>query len=163
LGPETTSVELFGVLAAVGIAFGLGVYVTTRRDRNRVPDTNPVRTDGGTEDGIEMVVAMIRPERLPAVKQALQDVGAPAMTVTTVSGRGAEQPDTNQWRGEEYTVDLHQKMKIECVVADVSTERVIDAIETNAHTGTPGDGKIFVVPVTQAVAIPTGVRGTDAV
>jgi nitrogen regulatory protein PII len=116
-----------------------------------------------TDSDIEMVVAMIRPEKLGDVKQALAEVGAPSMTVTNVSGRGSQPAKTGQWRGEEYTVDLHQKSKIECVVADVPAEDVVDAIADAANTGEKGDGKIFVLPVSDAVQIRTGETGTEAV
>ena len=116
-----------------------------------------------TDDDIEMVVAVIRPEKLGAVKRALAEVGAPHLTVTNVSGRGTQAAKTGQWRGEEYTVDLHQKTKVECVVADVPAEEVVEAVAEAAATGEPGDGKIFVVPVSDARQIRTGASGTDAV
>jgi len=116
-----------------------------------------------TESEIEMVIAYVRPDKLGDIKQALAETGAPSLTVTNVSGRGSQPAKTGQWRGEEYVVDLHQKVKIECVVADVPSDDVIDAIEEAAHTGEPGDGKIFVTPVHEAVQIRTGERGPDAV
>jgi nitrogen regulatory protein P-II 1 len=112
---------------------------------------------------VEMVVAVIRPDRLGPVKQALAEVGAPSLTVTQVSGRGSQPAETGQWRGEEYVIDLHQKVKIECVVADVPTDDVVEAVREAAHTGEKGDGKIFVLPVTEAVQIRTGESGPDAV
>jgi nitrogen regulatory protein PII len=116
-----------------------------------------------TDGEIQMVVAYIRPDKLSDVKQGLAEVGAPSLTVTNVSGRGSQPSKTGQWRGEEYVVDLHQKVKVECVVADVPAGDVVDAIEESAHTGEPGDGKIFVTPVEEAVQIRTGKRGPDAV
>jgi Amt family ammonium transporter len=121
-----------------------------------------VRTDGG-ESPIKMVTAVVRPERLGDVKTALVEIGAPSLTVTNVSGRGSQPSKKGQWRGEEYTVDLHQKVKIECVVADVPAEDVVDAIQEAAHTGEPGDGKVFIMPVDGAVQIRTGKEGTEAV
>jgi nitrogen regulatory protein P-II 1 len=112
---------------------------------------------------IEMVVAYIRPDKLADVKEGLAEVGAPSLTVVNVSGRGSQPAATGQWRGEEYVVDLHQKVKIECVVADVSSEDVVDAIAEAAHTGEPGDGKVFVLPVESARQIRTGDSGPDAV
>ena len=116
-----------------------------------------------TESEIEMIVAMIRPEKLGDVKKALAEVGAPSLTVTNVSGRGSQPAKKGQWRGEEYTVDLHQKVKVECVVAEIPSEDVIEAISEAANTGEKGDGKIFVLPVSDAVQIRTGKRGTEAV
>ncbi len=118
-------------------------------------------TDGDTE--LELVMAMIRQEKLGDVKKALVEAGAPHMTVTNVSGRGSQPAKTSRWRGEEYSIDLHQKAKVECVVADVPADDVVEAIQEAAHTGEPGDGKIFVLPVTDAVQVRTGDSGADAV
>ncbi len=129
-------------------------------------DGGELRTDGGSspsESGIELVTAIVRPDRLGAIKQSLAEVGAPSLTVTNVSGRGSQPAKKGQWRGEEYTVDLHQKVKIECVVADVPTDEVVDAIREAANTGEPGDGKIFVLPVSDACQVRTGDSGTEAV
>ncbi|MFC6769397.1 ammonium transporter [Natrinema soli] len=124
-----------------------------------------IRADGGEpNDGqIKMVMAIVRPDRLGAIKQSLAEAGAPSLTVTNVSGRGSQPAKKGQWRGEEYTVDLHQKVKIECVVADIPAQEVVDAIRDGAETGEPGDGKIFVMPVEGATQIRTGKTGRDAV
>ncbi|WP_049924132.1 ammonium transporter [Halopiger djelfimassiliensis] len=129
------------------------------------PATEVLRADGGdsTDGDLEMVTAIVRPDRLGAIKTALADVGAPSLTVTNVSGRGSQPAKKGQWRGEEYTVDLHQKVKIECVVADVPAADVVDAIAEAANTGEPGDGKIFVLPVEDAYQVRTGKTGRDAV
>ncbi len=129
------------------------------------PNSEELRSDGGKpNDGeIKMVTAIVRPDRLGAIKQSLAESGAPSLTVTNVSGRGSQPAKKGQWRGEEYTVDLHQKVKIECVVADIPAETVVDAICEGANTGEPGDGKVFVTPVERAVQIRTGKTGTDAV
>jgi len=126
-------------------------------------ETHDLRTDGGDGSGIEMVTAIIRPDKLGEVKQSLAEAEAPSLTVTNVSGRGSQPAKKGQWRGEEYTVDLHQKVKIECVVADIPTEDVVEAIADAANTGEPGDGKIFVMPIEDALQIRTGKRGTEAV
>jgi Nitrogen regulatory protein PII len=97
------------------------------------------------------------------VKKALAEVGAPSLTVTNVSGRGSQPAKKGSWRGEEYTVDLHQKVKIECIVADVSADETAEAIKEAANTGEPGDGKIFTLDVEDATQIRTGKEGTDAV
>ncbi len=124
-----------------------------------------IRTDGGEpNDGeIKMVTAIVRPDRLGQIKTALAEVGAPSLTVTNVSGRGSQPAKKGQWRGEEYTVDLHQKVKIECVVADIPAQDVVEAIREGAETGEPGDGKIFVMPVESAMQVRTGKTGRDAV
>ncbi len=76
-----------------------------------------------------------------------------------MSGRGSQPAKLGQWRGEEYVVDLHQKVKVECVVADIPADDVIEAIREAANTGEPGDGKIFVVPVGETCQVRTGNRG----
>jgi nitrogen regulatory protein PII len=116
-----------------------------------------------TDSEIELVMAFIRPDKLGDVKKALVEIGAPSITVTDVSGRGSQPSKKGQWRGEEYTVDLHQKAKVECVVADVPAEDVVDAITEAAQTGEKGDGKVFVLPVESARQIRTGKSGTEAV
>ena len=115
------------------------------------------------ESEIKMVMAMIRPDKLGDVKQALAEVGAPSLTVTNVSGRGSQPAKKGQWRGEEYVVDLHQKVKIETVVSDIPADDVVDAIAEGAHTGEKGDGKIFVLPVEGARQVRTGKSGPEAV
>ncbi len=124
-----------------------------------------IRTDGGepTDGGLTLVTAVIRPDRLGEVKKSLAEAGAPSLTVTNVSGRGSQPAKKGQWRGEEYTVDLHQKVKIECVVADIPVDDVVTAIADGAHTGEPGDGKIFVSSVDDAYQIRTAKSGPDAV
>ena len=112
---------------------------------------------------IKLVTAIFRPSQLEEVKTALAEVGASSLTVSNVRGRGSQPAKKGQWRGEEYTVDLHQKTKVECVVSDVPAEEVVDALAEAAKTGEPGDGKIFVVPVSDARQIRTGASGTDAV
>lgn len=112
---------------------------------------------------IKLVFAYIRPDLLGDVKKSLSEAGAASLTVTNVSGRGSQPAKKNQWRGDEYSVDLHQKVKIECVVSDIPADDVVEAIQDAAHTGEPGDGKIFVMDVEDAVQIRTGKQGPEAV
>ena len=128
-------------------------------------DGGIIRADGGepNDGGIKLVTAFIRPDKLSAVKTGLAEIGAPSLTVTNVSGRGSQPAKKGQWRGEEYTVDLHQKVKIECVVADIPAEDVAEAISDAASTGEKGDGKVFVLPVENAYQIRTGEVGRSAV
>ncbi|MFC7156446.1 ammonium transporter [Halomarina halobia] len=135
-------------------------------DEPVVADGGRIRTDGGSlpnEGGIKLVMAYIRPDKLADVKRALAEAGAPSLSVTNVSGRGSQPARTSQWRGEEYVVDLHQKVKVECVVAEIPAETVVEAIRDAARTGEPGDGKVFVLPVEDAYQIRTGETGVDAV
>jgi len=149
---------------------GVDTYPEFGRDRvatdgsGMSADDYEIRTDGGeSEAELKMITSVIRPEKLGAVKQALAEVGAPSLTVTNVSGRGSQPAKKGSWRGEEYTVDLHQKVKIECVVADIPAADVAEAIRDAANTGEPGDGKIFIMDVENAVQVRTGNDGTEAV
>ena len=126
-------------------------------------ERDAVRTDGAGASELEMVIAMIRPERLEPVKKELAAVGAPHLTVTRVRGRGDQPAKVGQWRGEEYSVDLLEKVKLECVVAEIPADEVVEAIREGAHTGEAGDGRVFVVPVDDACQIRTGRRGPEAV
>ncbi len=112
---------------------------------------------------IKLVMAYIRPDKLSDVKQGLAEVGAPSLTVTNVSGRGSQPAKTGQWRGEEYSVDLHQKVKVECVVADIPADEVAEAICEAGKTDEKGDGKVFILPVDEAYQIRTGKTGPEAV
>ncbi len=133
-------------------------------DANR-SSSDRLLSDGGqpNDGGIKLVMAFIRPDKLSDVKKGLAEIGAPSLTVTNVSGRGSQPAKTGQWRGEEYSVDLHQKVKIECVVADIPAEDVAEAISETGSTGEPGDGKVFILPVENAYQIRTGEVGRDAV
>ncbi|CCQ38029.1 transport protein (probable substrate ammonium) [Natronomonas moolapensis 8.8.11] len=129
-------------------------------------ETGRLLPDGGEpvdDSEIKMVMGFIRPDKLSDVKQGLAEIGAPSLTVTNVSGRGSQPAKTGQWRGEEYSVDLHQKVKIECVVNDIPAADVAEAISDAAKTGEPGDGKVFILPVEEAYQIRTGEVGPDAV
>ncbi|SFL41474.1 nitrogen regulatory protein P-II family [Halogranum rubrum] len=120
-------------------------------------------SDEPNDGGIKLVMAVVRPDKLADVKQGLAEIGAPSLTVTNVSGRGSQPAKKGQWRGEEYTVDLHQKVKIECIVGDIPADDVVEAIREAAYTGEPGDGKIFVIDVEDAMQVRTGSSGPEAV
>jgi Amt family ammonium transporter len=128
-------------------------------------DSESPRADGGAEPGsqIKMVTAVVRPDKLGDIKQALAEINAPSLTVTNVSGRGSQPAKKGQWRGEEFTVDLHQKVKVEVVVADIPADEVAEAIADAAETGEPGDGKVFIMPVEDALQVRTGATGPEAV
>ena len=123
------------------------------------------RADGGEEAGseIKMVTAVVRPDKLGDIKQALAEIQAPSLTVTNVSGRGSQPAKKGQWRGEEFTVDLHQKVKVDVVVADIPADEVAEAIADAAKTGEAGDGKVFILPVEDALQVRTGATGPEAV
>jgi len=110
-----------------------------------------------------LVEALIRPQKLEAVRKALADIGVKGLTITEVRGSGRQRGFTQQYRGVEYTVSLIQKIKIEAVVLENEARVVARAIAEAARTGEIGDGKIFLIPVGDAVRIRTGEEGRDAV
>ncbi len=110
-----------------------------------------------------LVEALIRPQKLDDVKTALNDIGVSGMTVTEVRGSGKQKGFTQHYRGAEYTVNLIQKIKLEVVVTDDEAHGVAVAIVKAAQTGEIGDGKIFLIPVAEAIRIRTGEEGDVAV
>jgi nitrogen regulatory protein P-II 1 len=113
---------------------------------------------------VKKIEAIIRPEKLNEVKQSLDDLGIHGMNFQQVTGRGAQRGVVHQGRGgEAVTIDLLPKVKLEVVVSDLAVERVIDAIIHSARTGNIGDGKIFVIPIEEAIRVRTGERGEVAV
>jgi len=112
---------------------------------------------------MKKIEAIIRQERLEAVKKALEENSYFGMTVGEVSGRGRQKGIPLQWRVGEYRVDLLPKLKIELVVLDEDVPTAIDAIIRNARTGEIGDGKIFVLPVESVVRVRTGDRNENAI
>ena len=112
---------------------------------------------------MKLIIAVIKPFKLEEVKEALAKVGVEGMTVTEVKGFGRQKGHTEIYRGSEYTVDFLPKVKIEIVVADDVKDKTVDAIAKAAKTGKIGDGKVFVVPIEEAVRIRTDERGDAAV
>ena len=109
------------------------------------------------------VEAIIRPDKLQAVQDALDAKGVSGLTVTEVLGCGAQRGYTETYRGAQANISLQRKVKVEAVVPSGSTDTVVTAIMEAARTGEVGDGKIFVLPVEDAVRIRTGERGEDIV
>ena len=112
---------------------------------------------------MKMVQAIVKPFKLDAVKEALGEIGVSGLTISEVKGIGRQKGHTELYRGAEYKVDLVPKVKIEMVVADEVVGRVIEAIMAAARTGNVGDGKIFVLPVEEAIRVRTSERGENAV
>ena len=112
---------------------------------------------------MKKVEAIIRPDRLQAVQDALDALGASGLTVTEVLGCGQQRGYTETYRGARVNISLQRKVKVEAVVADLAAESVVGAIAGAARTGEIGDGKIFVIPVEEAIRIRTGERGEDIV
>ena len=112
---------------------------------------------------MKKVEAIIKPFKLDEVKEALHKLGVQGLTVTEVKGFGRQKGHTELYRGAEYVVDFLPKIKLEVVVGDDVVDKVVDAVVEAAGTGRIGDGKIFILPLEEAIRIRTGERGTDAV
>jgi nitrogen regulatory protein P-II 1 len=110
---------------------------------------------------MKRIEAIIRPERLEDVKASLVGLGHAGLTVAEVKGHGIQKGITQQWRGQEYTIDLLPKMSIVAVVHDHEVKDATEAIMNAARTGRIGDGKIFVTPVEDAIRIRTGEAGAE--
>jgi nitrogen regulatory protein P-II 1 len=115
------------------------------------------------EGFMKKIEAIIKPFKLEDVKDALAGVGVQGLTVSEVKGFGRQKGHTEIYRGSEYTVDFLPKLKVEVVLPDSSVEAAVGAIMKSAKTGKIGDGKIFVLPVEEAVRIRTEERGDQAV
>lgn len=111
---------------------------------------------------MKKVEAIVRPERLEAVKNAVVSLGHNGLTVCEVKGHGIQKGVTQHWRGEEYVIDLLPKISLTAVVHDHEVSDIIDAISKAARTDHIGDGKIFVSPIEEVVRIRTGETGADA-
>ena len=126
-------------------------------------DIPPKPTNKEKENSMKLIKAIIKPFKLDEVKDALTEIGVEGLTVSEVKGFGRQKGHTEIYRGSEYTVDFLPKVKLEVAVGEEVVDKVIDAIVTSAQTGKIGDGKVFVLPIEQAVCIRTGEKGDEAV
>ncbi len=111
---------------------------------------------------MKKIEAVVRPEKLDDVRAALERSGYPGITITEVEGHGLQKGIVQQWRGEEYRIDILPKVKVEIVVGDEEAETIVQAILESAYTGSVGDGKVFIYDVAEAVRIRTRERGVRA-
>jgi nitrogen regulatory protein P-II 1 len=112
---------------------------------------------------MKLIIAIIKPFKLEEVKDALSEIGVEGMTVTEVKGFGRQKGHTEIYRGSEYTVDFLPKVKIEIAVSTEMVAKTIETIGKAAKTGKIGDGKIFIIPIEEAVRIRTEERGDVAI
>jgi nitrogen regulatory protein P-II 2 len=105
---------------------------------------------------MKLVIAIIKPFKLDEVRDALTRIGVHGMTVTEVKGYGRQKGHTEIYRGAEYVVNLLPKLRVEVAVASDQADKVVEALASAAKTGQIGDGKIFVIPIDEAVRIRTG-------
>ena len=111
---------------------------------------------------MKMIIAVIKPFKLEAVRSTLSELGVQGLMVSEIKGFGRQSGHTEIYRGAEYTVNFVPKLKLEIVLADDQVDGVVDAISSSAQTGKIGDGKIFVINVEQALRVRTGERDLDA-
>jgi nitrogen regulatory protein P-II 1 len=112
---------------------------------------------------MKKIEAIIKPFKLDEVKEALSRIGVDGLTVSEVKGFGRQKGHTELYRGAEYVVDFLPKIKLEIVITADLVDKVVEAIVGAANTGKIGDGKIFVLPLEEAIRIRTGERGEEAV
>ena len=112
---------------------------------------------------MKLISAIIKPFKLEEVKEALAEIGIEGMTVTEVKGFGRQKGHTEIYRGSEYTVDFLPKVKVEIAIGSDIAEKAVETIVNAAKTGKIGDGKIFVLPIEEAVRIRTDERGEGAI
>ncbi|MBI5473285.1 MAG: P-II family nitrogen regulator [Ignavibacteriae bacterium] len=111
---------------------------------------------------MKKIEAIIRPFRIDDVREALAEIGVKGMTLTEVKGYGRQKGHTELYRGSEYQIDFLPKIKLEVIVTDGLSEKVIETIMNAARTGQVGDGKIFVYPVDDVIRVRTGESGEEA-
>jgi len=109
------------------------------------------------------IEAVIRPERLDDVKSGLDEIGIHGITVMEVRGAGQQRGYVHRYRGAEYRVNLLEKIKLETVVTEEQVDEAVQVIVNSGRTGEVGDGKIFLIPVSDAVRVRTGERGESAI
>ena len=112
---------------------------------------------------MKKIEAIIRPEKLETVRQALEQVGCSGLMITEIEGHGKQKGVVQQWRGEKYKLEVLPKIKIEIVTKDQDVERIIKTIIDSAKTGDIGDGKIFIYNIENAIRIRTGEKGESSV
>ena len=111
---------------------------------------------------MKKIEAIIRPEKLEAVRNALEKAGCGGLMISEIEGHGKQKGVVQQWRGEKYKVELLPNVKIEVVVKDQDLERITKTIIDSAKTGEIGDGKIFISSIEDAIRIRTGEKGEEA-
>ena len=111
---------------------------------------------------MKLVIAIIKPFKLDAVREALTELSIQGLTVSEAKGFGRQKGQTEIYRGAEYVIDFVPKVRLDLVVDDAQVDSVVEAIQQAAHSDKIGDGKIFVLEVAQAMRIRTGETGNDA-
>ncbi len=111
---------------------------------------------------MKLILSVIKPFKLEEVREALTAIGVQGLMVSEVKGYGRQAGHTEIYRGAEYAVNFVPKIRLEIVAPDAEVDRIVETISINARTGKIGDGKIFILPVEQAVRVRTDERGEEA-
>ena len=111
---------------------------------------------------MKLIMAIIKPFKLDAVREALTELGVQGLTVSEVKGFGRQKGQTEIYRGAEYAIEFVPKVRLDIVIDDAEADRVVEAIRDAANTDKIGDGKIFILDVVQSMRIRTGETGSDA-
>ncbi|ALO66550.1 MULTISPECIES: P-II family nitrogen regulator [Arthrobacter] len=112
---------------------------------------------------MKLITAIIRPEQLDDVRNALESYGVQGLTISSAHGYGRQRGHTEVYRGAEYAVDLHAKVRIEVLASDEVAWDLMDVIVGSSNTGNPGDGKVWMVAVQEVMRVRTGERGVAAI
>lgn len=112
---------------------------------------------------MKLITAVVKPQRVTTIKDALHEAGVSGITVTQVDGFGRQKGHTEVYRGASVTVDFVQKAKLEILAKDSDAAKIVDVIIAAANTGSIGDGKIWVTSVEEVVRVRTGERGETAI
>lgn len=112
---------------------------------------------------MKKIEAIVKPAKLDAIKEALNKIGIQGMTISEVKGYGRQKGHKEIYRGAEYIIDFVPKIKIEIVIKASLTDKVVETIREAANTNTIGDGKIFILPVEEAVRVRSGEKGKEAI
>lgn len=112
---------------------------------------------------MKLITAIVRPEKIDAIREGLEAYGVQGLTVSAASGYGRQRGYTEVYRGAEYSVDLVPKVRIEVLATDDQTDDILDVLITTSNTGRAGDGKVWTVDVHEAIRVRTGERGAAAI
>jgi nitrogen regulatory protein P-II 1 len=112
---------------------------------------------------MQLITAIVKPFKMDDVRDALRDIGVSGLTISDAHGYGRQRGHTEVYRGAEYQIDFVPKIRLEVLVNDEDTARVIETIVNAAHTGRIGDGKVWVQTVQEVVRVRTGERGAEAI
>ena len=123
--------------------------------------TNSIRQ--GKRGGMKLITAIVRPEKLEAIREGLEAYGVQGLTVSAASGYGRQRGYTEVYRGAEYNVDLLPKIRVEVLATDEQADDILDVIIASSNTGRAGDGKVWTMDVFEAVRVRTGERGVAAI